>query len=72
LTSETALLWRRDLPRDAQWKVRAVGQGYADGLAGIARDYGISVEVRRAAAEPRRGAAPKAPPKRPRPTGGST
>jgi len=25
------------------WKFRAVGQGYSSGLAGIARDFGVSV-----------------------------
>ncbi|GGV04820.1 hypothetical protein GCM10010260_47530 [Streptomyces filipinensis] len=25
------------------WKVRAIGQGYADGLAGLARDFGVQV-----------------------------
>jgi stress response protein SCP2 len=44
LTSETALLCVEIYRRDAQWKVRAVGQGYSDGLAGIAKDYGITVE----------------------------
>ena len=27
----------------AEWKFRAVGQGWATGLAGIARDYGVNV-----------------------------
>ena len=27
----------------ADWKFRAVGQGYASGLAGIARDFGVNV-----------------------------
>jgi tellurium resistance protein TerD len=27
----------------AEWKFRAVGQGYASGLAGIARDYGVNI-----------------------------
>ncbi len=27
----------------ADWKFRAVGQGYASGLTGIARDFGVSV-----------------------------
>lgn len=30
--------------RSGAWKLRAVGQGYADGLAGLARDYGVNVE----------------------------
>lgn len=27
-----------------QWKLRSIGQGYADGLAGIARDFGVTVD----------------------------
>lgn len=27
----------------SDWKFRAVGQGYASGLSGIARDYGVNV-----------------------------
>lgn len=27
----------------SDWKFRAVGQGYASGLSGIARDYGVTV-----------------------------
>lgn len=30
--------------RAGAWKVRAVGQGWASGLAGLARDYGITVD----------------------------
>ncbi len=29
--------------RAGTWRVRAVGQGYADGLAGLARDFGVEV-----------------------------
>ena len=29
--------------RDAEWKFRAVGQGYASGLRGIAMDFGVNV-----------------------------
>ncbi|MGW1286584.1 TerD family protein, partial [Streptomyces sp. NPDC002586] len=25
------------------WKLRAIGQGYADGLAGLARDFGVNI-----------------------------
>jgi stress response protein SCP2 len=39
-------------PGTTQWKVRAVGQGYANGLAGIATDYGITVDDEPVAAEP--------------------
>ncbi|MHA6624361.1 TerD family protein [Pseudonocardia sichuanensis] len=44
LGAETALLCVEVYRRDQQWKVRAVGQGYASGLAGIATDFGITVE----------------------------
>jgi tellurium resistance protein TerD len=27
----------------AEWKFRAVGQGYSSGLAGIARDFGVNI-----------------------------
>ncbi|MFC7512305.1 TerD family protein [Streptomyces thermocarboxydus] len=30
--------------RGGGWKLRALGQGYADGLAGLARDFGVDVE----------------------------
>ncbi|WP_399185358.1 TerD family protein [Streptomyces sp. TLI_185] len=30
--------------RGGGWKVRAVGQGYASGLSGLATDYGVDVE----------------------------
>jgi stress response protein SCP2 len=44
LSLETALvLCEVYLHRD-QWKVRVLGQGYASGLAGVAADYGITVE----------------------------
>ncbi|WP_219413199.1 TerD family protein [Pseudonocardia nigra] len=44
LGAETALLCVEIYRRNNQWKVRAVGQGYANGLAGIATDFGITVE----------------------------
>jgi stress response protein SCP2 len=40
---ETALLCVELYRRAGEWKVRAVGQGYASGLAGIATDFGIAV-----------------------------
>lgn len=43
-TDETVLLLAELYRRDAGWKVRALGQGYAEGLAGVARDFGIDVE----------------------------
>ncbi|MFD4237651.1 TerD family protein [Streptomyces sp. NPDC058542] len=53
LGAETALVVIEIYLRNGAWKARAVGQGYANGLAGIATDFGVSVE------EP---AAPVAPP----------
>lgn len=40
---ETVLLLVEFYRRGAEWKVRALGQGYADGLAGLARDFGVDV-----------------------------
>ncbi|WP_322766674.1 TerD family protein [Frankia sp. Cr1] len=44
LTVETALVLVELYRRQGSWKVRAVGQGYASGLAGIATDFGITVD----------------------------
>ncbi|MER6530764.1 TerD family protein [Streptomyces sp. NPDC001508] len=44
LGTETALVIVEVYRRNGQWKARAVGQGYADGLAGIATDFGVTVE----------------------------
>ncbi|MET9611063.1 TerD family protein, partial [Streptomyces sp. NPDC006512] len=44
LGSETALVVVEVYQRAGAWKVRAVGQGYSNGLAGIATDFGVSVE----------------------------
>lgn len=43
VTQETVLLLVEIYRRGGVWKLRALGQGYADGLAGIARDYGVQV-----------------------------
>ncbi|GAA1369733.1 CAP domain-containing protein [Streptomyces beijiangensis] len=42
-THETVLLLAEIYRRGTGWKLRALGQGYADGLAGIARDFGVDV-----------------------------
>jgi stress response protein SCP2 len=52
LGPETALLVMEIYLRNGQWKARAVGQGYADGLAGIATDFGVTVEEPAAAPQP--------------------
>ncbi|MFJ4579922.1 TerD family protein [Streptomyces echinatus] len=57
LGTETALVVVEIYRRGGQWKARAVGQGYANGLAGIATDFGVTVEEPAAAP-----AAPAAPP----------
>lgn len=42
-STETAMVFGELYRNGAEWKFRAVGQGYASGLAGIARDFGVSV-----------------------------
>ncbi|HZC71120.1 MAG TPA: TerD family protein [Jatrophihabitans sp.] len=51
-TDETAMVSGELYQRNGQWKFRAVGQGYASGLAGLATDFGISVEDEPAPAPP--------------------
>ncbi|MEV5433274.1 CAP domain-containing protein [Streptomyces sp. NPDC052701] len=41
---ETVLLLAEVYRRGDRWKLRALGQGYADGLAGLARDFGVEVD----------------------------
>ncbi|GLW52642.1 transport-associated protein [Kitasatospora phosalacinea] len=65
LSRETALVVVEVYRRGAEWKVRAVGQGYADGLAGIATDFGVSVEEPPPAAATTAAAAQPAPPAAP-------
>jgi tellurium resistance protein TerD len=42
-STETAMVFGELYRNGADWKFRAVGQGYASGLAGIARDFGVNV-----------------------------
>jgi len=42
--TETAFVFGELYRRAGAWKFRAVGQGYASGLAGLATDFGISVD----------------------------
>jgi tellurium resistance protein TerD len=42
-STETAMVFGEVYRHGAEWKFRAVGQGYATGLLGIARDYGVNV-----------------------------
>ncbi|MBW0092257.1 VWA domain-containing protein [Pseudonocardia sp. KRD-184] len=43
-STETAFVGGELYRRGGAWKFRAVGQGYASGLAGLATDYGITVD----------------------------
>ncbi|QNP76004.1 TerD family protein [Streptomyces roseirectus] len=52
LGAETALVIVEIYLRNGAWKARAVGQGYANGLAGIATDFGVTVEEPTPAATP--------------------
>jgi tellurium resistance protein TerD len=42
-STETAMVFGELYRHGGDWKFRAVGQGYASGLAGIARDFGVNV-----------------------------
>ena len=42
-STETAMIFGEVYRNGAEWKFRAVGQGYTSGLAGIARDFGVNV-----------------------------
>jgi len=42
-STETAMIFGEVYRNGAEWKFRAVGQGYSTGLAGIARDFGVNV-----------------------------
>ena len=44
LPTERAVVLFEFYRRGQTWKVRAIGQGYDDGLAGLARDYGVDVD----------------------------
>ncbi|MER8102338.1 TerD family protein [Kitasatospora sp. NPDC094016] len=65
LGRETALIVVEVYQRGGVWKVRAVGQGYANGLAGIATDFGVSVDDSPAAPPAAQAPAPATPPAAP-------
>ncbi|WP_405968689.1 TerD family protein [Streptomyces sp. NBC_00015] len=65
LGSETALVVVEIYLRNGAWKARAVGQGYSNGLAGIATDFGVTVEEPAPAAAPRQMAPPPPAPQSP-------
>ncbi|MBU7597044.1 TerD family protein [Streptomyces sp. P38-E01] len=41
--TETAMVFGEMYRNGAEWKFRAIGQGYASGLVGIAQDFGVNV-----------------------------
>ncbi|MFD0529493.1 TerD family protein [Kitasatospora arboriphila] len=41
--TETAMIFGELYRNGAEWKFRAIGQGYASGLVGIAQDFGVNV-----------------------------
>ena len=41
--TETAMIFGELYRHGAEWKFRAIGQGYASGLTGIAQDFGVNV-----------------------------
>lgn len=42
-STETAMVFGELYRKEGEWKFRAIGQGYASGLRGIALDYGVDV-----------------------------
>ncbi|MCL7370082.1 TerD family protein [Streptomyces ardesiacus] len=68
LGTETALVIVEVYRRNGAWKARAVGQGYANGLAGIATDFGVTVEESAAPAAPPQPQAVTPPPPAAAPT----
>jgi tellurium resistance protein TerD len=40
---ETAMIFGELYRNNEEWKFKAIGQGYAGGLAAVARDYGVSL-----------------------------
>ncbi|KQR96052.1 stress protein [Williamsia sp. Leaf354] len=65
LTTEAALVCVEIYRRNDAWKVRAVGQGYDDGLAGIATAFGIDIDDEPAPPPTQPVAAPTPPPAAP-------
>lgn len=64
---ETVFILGELYRRNGGWKFRAVGQGYAAGLAGLATDFGIEVDQPEPAGEPTGAPAWEPPPSSPAP-----
>ncbi|WP_327291459.1 VWA domain-containing protein [Streptomyces sp. NBC_01198] len=65
--TETALVGGELYRRDGGWRFRAIGQGYAAGLAGLATDFGITVDEDNTAAHTPAAPRPASPPPVPPP-----
>ncbi|MEI5100392.1 TerD family protein [Streptomyces sp. PmtG] len=66
--AETALICGELYRRGEGWKFRALGEGYSNGLVGLATDFGISVDESEAVPEPSPDASLPRQPEAPRPT----
>jgi len=42
-STETAMIFGEVYRNGAEWKFRAVGQGYAGGLLALAKDHGVNI-----------------------------
>ncbi|MFF4499579.1 TerD family protein [Streptomyces sp. NPDC001401] len=62
---ETVLICGELYRRDEVWKFRALGEGYPNGLKGLATEFGISVDESEATEEPAPEASQPLPPEQP-------
>ncbi|MGW6659017.1 TerD family protein [Rhodococcus sp. NPDC055024] len=51
-STETAFVFGQVYRRNGKWKLRAIGQGWASGLAGLAEDFGVDVSEDAPSEEP--------------------
>ncbi|MFJ6072645.1 TerD family protein [Streptomyces sp. NPDC093065] len=65
---ETALICGELYRRGEMWKFRALGEGYSNGLKGLATDFGISVDESEGADDPMSAPRPEAFPTAPAPS----
>lgn len=42
-STETAVVFAELYRNNGEWKFKAIGQGYADGMVGVAKDFGLNV-----------------------------
>lgn len=58
VAEESALLFGEFYRRRGEWRVRAIGQGYANGFASLVSDFGVELEVEVGAADRPAGSEP--------------